>query len=213
LRFHFKQQAATMSRRYNVGESPFMKRVLIPFWVVRILVMLIDVAAYAILIGVATRYRSDIEIALDESNGTSFKTAIAVLSVILAIITICLILDIVCIIQRGRRALSPPFFLVVNVIQTTIWTVLFILSMIGSRTLLTLAISVITWLSFIGLLIYASVIYHRHRKGTLMETRIQPNVYSAQHLDPTNSYPPVMSNYGQVHPESKPLHQAGYQQV
>ena len=134
-----------MSRRYNVGESPFMKRVLIPFWVVRILVMLIDIGAYAILIGFAARYRSDLEIALDESDGINYKTAIAVLSVILSIIAICLILDIVCIIMRGRRSLSPPFFLVVNVIQTTIWTILFILSMVGARTILTVAIGVITW--------------------------------------------------------------------
>jgi len=132
--------------RYNVGESPFMKRVLVPFWVVRILVMLIDVGAYALLAVVFARYRTEFDDALaDYGSNLNANTLLAITCVILVIIAVCLILDVVCIIQRCRRALSPPFFLVVNVLQTTIWTVLFILAMVGARTGVTLAVGVITW--------------------------------------------------------------------
>jgi len=132
--------------RYNVGESPFMKRVLVPFWVVRIIVMLIDVAAYTLIIIAVAKYRNEFDDALREydTNLTS-KTVLAIVCVVLGIVGICLILDVVCIIQRCRRALSPPFFLVVNVLQTAIWTVLFILSLIGARTGLILAVGIITW--------------------------------------------------------------------
>ena len=134
-----------MASHNVVGDSPFMKRVLIPFWVIRILIMLFDIAIYALAIGVIAAYSDDVEDQLEEhySVRTSLTAAIAVLVVVMLIIILCLILDIVCIVKRARRTLSPRFFLITSVIQTTIWTILFILSMIGVRTGLTVAIAVI----------------------------------------------------------------------
>jgi len=135
-----------MSRRYNVGESPFMKRVLVPFWVIRIIIMLIDVGAYSLMIAAVAVYRNEFDDAFnDYGSKLNSKTVLAILCVVMAIIAICLILDVVCIIQRCRRALSPPFFLVVNVIQTTVWTLLFILSLVGARSGLTIFVSVVAW--------------------------------------------------------------------
>ena len=62
-------------------------------------------------------------------------------------------------------------------------------------------------LSFIGLLIYASVIYHKHRKGTLMEEvavyEYPTATYASQHLIPdNNSLPPVMPYRGGYSPPS-----------
>lgn len=134
-----------MGSHQVVGDSPFMKRVLIPFWVIRILIMLFEIGMYGLAIGVIAAYSDDIEDQLEEhyNASTSVTAAIAILVVILLIIVACLVLDIVCIVKRARRTLSPRFFLITNVVQTTIWTIMFILSMIGARTGLTIAIAII----------------------------------------------------------------------
>ncbi|KAM0330120.1 hypothetical protein ACHAQA_004292 [Verticillium albo-atrum] len=136
---------------HNVGDaSPFLKRVLIPFWCVRIFVMAINVVVYVLAISVVAQYKDDIS-HFETEFGTNLapNAIIAIWVVIMVIIALCLILDLVAIIKRARRNLSPKFFLIINVVQTFVWTVLFAL------------------LSFVGLLIYASVIFHKHRKGTL----------------------------------------------
>ncbi|KAK3938833.1 hypothetical protein QBC46DRAFT_291617 [Diplogelasinospora grovesii] len=160
-----------MSQPYIIGDSsPFLKRVLIPFWVIRILTMLLNIAIYALAIAVIGAYRGDVEDNLQRTYSSNLKSVgavLAVLCIIMVIILACLILDIVCIVKRSRRTLGPKFFLVVNVIQTTIWTVLFILSAIGAQTGLGLIVGIIIYLSFIGLLIYAAVVYHQFRKGLL----------------------------------------------
>jgi hypothetical protein len=70
----------------------------------------------------------------------------------------------------ARHSLNPLTFLIFNIVQTTIWAVLFILEIVGSvsnfggrANPLSWLFSFIIFLSFVGLLIYASVIYHRHR--------------------------------------------------
>lgn len=142
-------------------ESPFLKRILIPFWVIRIFVMGIDVIAYGLVIGVLAAYQNNdgnvqVEVNGQLENDSSFQdfkdqynlkstinTAIAILSVILVIILICLILDFVCIFKRSRRSLTPKFFLIVNVIQTTFWTVMFVLSFFGAYTSFAHVLSII----------------------------------------------------------------------
>jgi hypothetical protein len=135
-----------MSKHHIVGdESPFLKRVLIPFWVVRDIIMLLEMALYGLAIGafVAAKQRLDDELNSQYGTTASATTAVAILAVILVIITVCLALDIVCIVKRSRRTLTPPFFLGVNIAQTAVWTILFILSMIGARTGPTILIGVI----------------------------------------------------------------------
>jgi hypothetical protein len=106
--------------------------------------MLIDIAIYALVIIALAAYKNDIEDELDRTYGTSQNlgvvTAIAV--IIMIIIGLCLVLDLICIVKRIRHTLTPRYFLISNVIQTTIWTVLFILSMIGARTGATIGIGV-----------------------------------------------------------------------
>jgi hypothetical protein len=135
-----------MAKHHIVGdESPFLKRVLIPFWVVRDIIMLLEMALYGLAIGAIAAAKQDLDDELSSEDGTtaSVTTAIAILAVILVIIIACLALDIVCIVKRSRRTLTPPFFLGVNIAQTVVWTILFILSMIGARTGVTILIGVI----------------------------------------------------------------------
>lgn len=142
-------------------ESPFLKRILVPFWVVRIFVMGIDVIAYGLVIGVLGAYQNNTGNLQDKVNGqledddnfqdlkskynvkSTINAAIAVLSVILVLILICLALDFVCIFKRSRRTLTPKFFLIVNIVQTTFWTAMFILSFFGAYTSFAHVLSII----------------------------------------------------------------------
>lgn len=123
-----------MASQHVVGDSPFLKRVLIPFWVIRIIIMLIYAAVYVTALAAIGAFSDEINDALEDEGmkRSSFGAIIGVMVVVLVIVLLCLILDIVCIIKRSRRTLSPRFFLITNVIQTTIWVVLMGLSLAGS---------------------------------------------------------------------------------
>ena len=134
---------ATMATQFVAGTpaSPFLKRVLIPFWVVRILIMVVDLGLYGLAIGVVAAYKDDIDD--DVGNTGSTSAALAILVVIELLILTCLVLDIVCIVKRARRTLSPRFFLIVNVIQTLFWTIMFIMGIISTRNGLNVGIGVL----------------------------------------------------------------------
>ncbi|KAM7182967.1 hypothetical protein V8F33_013896 [Rhypophila sp. PSN 637] len=160
-----------MPEPYVIGDSsPFLKRVLIPFWVVRIIVMVVLIGIFAVgIAGVASftgfdgRFENETGMSLKQAK----STVIAIFAVIMVLILICLILDIVCIVKRSRRTLSPRFFLVVNILQTLLWLIFFILLAVGQSTPLGIGIGIIVLLSFLGMLIYASVIFHFFRNGKL----------------------------------------------
>ncbi|KAK3485584.1 uncharacterized protein B0T23DRAFT_50720 [Neurospora hispaniola] len=150
---------------YVVGDSsPFLKRVIIPFWVFRVIIMVLELGACGLVIAAITLQQDDLE---SDFGDTTVKTAIAIVAVCMMLVFLCLVLDIVCIIKRGRRTLSPKFFLITNVVQTTTWVVLIILAVIGARTAATIILAIVILISFVGMLIYASIIYHRFRKGDL----------------------------------------------
>lgn len=135
-----------MPRPYVVGDSsPFLKRVLIPFWVIRIIIMAIQIALYALLIAGLGVVKDDLERLYEEYNTSlGYGAVLAVACVITAIILLCLILDIVCIVKRARRTLSPSFFLAVNIIQSIFYIANFALTMAGPRKgAVVIAISVV----------------------------------------------------------------------
>ncbi|EJT70204.1 hypothetical protein GGTG_12377 [Gaeumannomyces tritici R3-111a-1] len=150
--------------------SPFRKLVLVPLWLIRDLVMTINIALLALIIftfAYADRTNKHDELGASWQNlrksGITAVAVIAIASVNMAIILLCLILDLVCLVKRIRHSLTPRFFLVTNWIQTIIWTVLFALSMVGTRAVAPIVIAVMIYLTFIGMLIYAIVVY-RHEK-------------------------------------------------
>lgn len=69
--------------------------------------------------------------------------AIAITAVLMGIVLLFLIFDIVCIVKRARRTLTPRFSLVVNVFQTFFFVVLFGLSMTSPQSPASIAISVV----------------------------------------------------------------------
>lgn len=137
-----------MSAPYIVGDSsPFLKRVLIPFWVIRILIMLIQIGLYGVLIAGLGVFKEDVQRLWDEYHtNLNYDGILAVAAVIMVITMICLILDLVCIVKRARRTLSPPFFLGVNITQSIFYTVNFILGMVGARNgAISIVISIFIW--------------------------------------------------------------------
>ncbi len=134
-----------MSTFQHVGDSPFLKRILVPFWAVRMLVMVAQIALYGVTIGTfkAARgtwheiffygYYGDLD--LNQLIGV-------VVALIIAIIA-CLALDLTCIIKRTDRSLTPGFFLTASIVQTAIWTLSFIFSMTGDHETSSVVTSVI----------------------------------------------------------------------
>ncbi|GKU08169.1 unnamed protein product [Fusarium langsethiae] len=159
---------------YVVGESsPFLKRVLVPLWCIRILVMLANIVSLALMLVVIIPEMESQQQPVDEqliAQGLAVDYQALMINTIIVLILIfpCIVFDIICIIKRSRRSLSPIFFLVANVIQFTIWTVLFTLSMRGGGSSSSIAIGIVIYLSFAGMLGYASYVYHQFRKGNLM---------------------------------------------
>lgn len=124
--------------------SPFLKRVLIPFWVIRMLVMVIGLAIFGIQFGVFIAYTDELE---DYERRYNTKLPLtrakALLGVIVVMLFINLVLEIVCIVKRSRRTLSPKFFLIINVVQTTFVLIAFIMVMTGTPAPGGIAISVV----------------------------------------------------------------------
>jgi hypothetical protein len=87
---------------------------------VRILTIVVEIAIYAFAVGLIASNK-------DKYQHT-YTRSLAFLAVVEVILVLCLLLDIVCIIKRARRILSPRFFFATNIVQTIIFIVLFMLS-------------------------------------------------------------------------------------
>lgn len=118
-----------------VGNSPFLKRVLVPFWVVRILIMVAEIAIYAFAVGIIASNK--------EKYRHKYGRSLAFLAVVEVILVLCLLLDMICIIKRARRTLSPRFFFATNIIQTIVFVALFVLSMFSAMTVLNLILNIV----------------------------------------------------------------------
>lgn len=123
--------------------SPFLKRILIPFWILRVLILVIGIAIYALVLAALIVFTDDI-LKFEDEYGTklALTTAQAITGVIMGIYLICLLLELVCIVKRCRRTLSPKFFLVTNIMQSLFIIIMFALSMVGARTPGSIGISV-----------------------------------------------------------------------
>ncbi|KAL8713785.1 MAG: hypothetical protein Q9220_002312 [cf. Caloplaca sp. 1 TL-2023] len=156
-------EKTTKDKKRKKPRQIWLKRVLVPFWVIQLFFMLVLVGLNAWMI---------------------YDTYIVQIStiILLTFSSLNTLLIIIEIILFARRALQPLLYLLFQCLKTSTWLALFGMSMaglgrnaraLGSSTtgngivlsLFTGLIEVIVvLLAFIGTLIYASVIYHRHRK-------------------------------------------------
>jgi hypothetical protein len=128
-----------MATQHVPGDTPFQKRVLIPFWVIRILFIVIAIIVYIVVLAALGSIKGSV----GGDTGIAVGTAIGIAVVVLLILIALLVVDIVCIVKFHKCTLTTKYFLICNVVQTTVMLILFILSLVGSRTPASIAIIVI----------------------------------------------------------------------
>jgi hypothetical protein len=140
----------------NHKHSPWRKSVLIPFWTLQLFFMLVMIALLALSIGVLVSVNTDNydfgEYDGDVDHVVNVATRMCVSPVDfplpdlnwflvcrvgpvwISMCAICVILTITEIILLARHKLKPLAFLVMNVIKSLIWTVLFVLDIVSTAT-------------------------------------------------------------------------------
>ncbi|KAF9700840.1 hypothetical protein EKO04_001264 [Ascochyta lentis] len=142
------------------------KRVLVPFWFLRICIMLFLIGIYAY--------------ALRTVNGIGefAKPAIASIILFIIFIVICLLIDVLAIVLYMRDALKPSTFLTMNCFQTGFFGGVLIMDLVAvmrGTSAAGMGFSIFVFLTFVGLLIYSAVGYHRAKKQS------QRGNYAAAH--------------------------------
>jgi hypothetical protein len=97
----------------------------------------------------------------------STKAPNSVFATLVALLALVLFLDILQMIMFCCSRLTPKTLLVLNVIQTAFWLGMLVLSIVGAaRATVPVGVvfPIIAFLLYLGLLIYASVVFHRERK-------------------------------------------------
>jgi hypothetical protein len=164
------------------------KRVLVPFWIVRICIMVFVIAAYAW----ALRHVEDI--------ADFTKPAIGSVVVFMLFIAACLLIDILAIVLFLRDALKPGTFLTMNCAQTGFWGGVLIMDLVAimrGSSAAGIGFSVFVFLSFVGLLVYAAVGYHKEKK------QAQRGHYAAAH----NPVAPAPTAYAPPYQNASPYQQ------
>ncbi|KAK8198232.1 uncharacterized protein BKA78DRAFT_377732 [Phyllosticta capitalensis] len=181
--------------RYTHDTSPWLKRVLIPFWVIRIILMVLIAISFGVglaVIAVNAKKEDDND---DDDDGTVTNGngdgdgvrirggQIATIVVFFVLVLVCLTLDIIAVVKHARHNLRPKTFLIFNAVQTLFWAavlVIDIVSAVRTRSALSFLFALVVFALFLGLLIYAIVVYRRARRdaarGAYVPTVVNPAV-------------------------------------
>ena len=167
----------------HVHKSPWLKRVLIPFWIIQLLILAAEIAVQSFQVN----YITDFNIRL--STGY-----LALVGVILGLTCLFAVFKILEIVLFANHALSPPTFLILQVLPTTAFTALLITQIVlaavsydsgyrpSGAVVVGVAVDAIIWAMFLATLIYGAVIYHRYRKAKRVERERDPNMYHHGYL-------------------------------
>ncbi|MCJ1339410.1 hypothetical protein MMC09_004699 [Bachmanniomyces sp. S44760] len=166
--------------------GPWLKRVLVPFWVIQDFFMLLLIAVVAFALSI------------EDEEGPR-RVTFASYIIFLLVCSLCLILNITEHILFGRRNLQPLTYLMFNIVKCTTWLIIFCiscanfekesgLSWYGGLNLIFGGFieNLIVLLAFVGSLIYASVIFHRQRIS-----HHQYSAYNPQGYGPTSYHAPL----------------------
>ncbi|CAF9930566.1 hypothetical protein IMSHALPRED_008220 [Imshaugia aleurites] len=127
------------------SKSPWLKRVLIPFWAFQIILMLSLISVFVVLRGSPINQNSNVII-------------------VVIISAVCIVLSVTEIILFAATRLHPLTYLILQLTKTKTWFVLFVLSwpfsLVGDFVW-----TLVLFITFLSALIYASVVYHRHRRA------------------------------------------------
>lgn len=114
---------------------------LIPFWCIQILFMLLYIVLLGLALGLLVSYDNNTpdwdSTQFDNINDPEHvvhEATDVVVPVWVALCVICLILTFTEILLLARHKLRPLAFLIMNVVKTTVYTMLFILDIISAAT-------------------------------------------------------------------------------
>ncbi|KAH7396529.1 hypothetical protein DE146DRAFT_614300 [Phaeosphaeria sp. MPI-PUGE-AT-0046c] len=132
------------------------KRILVPFWVVRICLMLFIIVTYSWTL----RHLKELK--------DVTQPAVATVVIFMLFIVIVLLIDILAIVLFLRDGLKPGTFLTMNCFQTGFWAGVLILDLVSiarGASAVGIGFSVFIFVTFVGLLIYSAVGYSRAKKA------------------------------------------------
>ncbi|KAF2247936.1 hypothetical protein BU26DRAFT_323713 [Trematosphaeria pertusa] len=132
------------------------KRILLPFWAVRVVLMLFIIGVYAWALKVL------------RDEGYDDLPGIGVIVVFMLLIIAVLLMDILQILMFLRDSLSPLSFLIMNSVQTAFWAAVLLLDLVSiakkESNATGIGLVVFIFLTFLALLVYAAVGFHRQRQ-------------------------------------------------
>lgn len=163
-----------------MAEKIYMKRVLIPLWLIQIAACIILAIASALVLWVVNDAQDTGE--FKKQNLDGLGTAVnALAATILTVAIFTILMDIVEIILAAIHRLKPVTNLVLQCIKLVIWTVFFILTIIAAAKAnaggLSIFLQLVLFLTSLGQVIYGAIIYRRHKNGTLYKS----STYVAEH--------------------------------
>ncbi|KAF2274691.1 uncharacterized protein EI97DRAFT_502528 [Westerdykella ornata] len=164
------------------------KRILIPFWILRICIMVFIIAAYSWAIKVLK----------DQGDGRKGLPRTHSIVLFMLMTVIVLLLDILAILLFLRDRLTPNTFLVMTSAQTGFWVGVLIMETVAvanGASALGLIFVLFCLLSFVGLLIYAIVKYRKaKREGKRGQYALAYNPSGAPITPTAGHHPPAFMN-------------------
>ncbi|EMD67968.1 hypothetical protein COCSADRAFT_267217 [Bipolaris sorokiniana ND90Pr] len=146
------------------GKGLWKKRILVPFWIVRICLMIFIIAIFAYTL----RTLKDLKDFTEPGPGT------VVLFILFMVIV--LLIDVLAILLFLRDKLKPGTFLTMNCFQTGFWAGVLIVDFVAighGVSPVGIGFSIFVFLTFLGLLIY-SIIGHRRAKAAAQRGHYAP---------------------------------------
>lgn len=151
--------------------SPFKKRFLIPFLLIRWGAMAGNYIYHGLAIVILARRKDDIDVVRD---GFNFNDSIgnggmiALVSLGFVILTVLGASDLFLVFQRARKMLSPKLFMIASAVQTVLALALIIVAVAGPRSAGLISLEVIALICFVALSAYGFIIFGREKKGDLL---------------------------------------------
>lgn len=168
----------------------WLKRVLIPLWVIQLIFTILVLLSASVGLGVWQENADDFSEEYDNTEDVEKAIKIGA-GVYIAVSSVTILFNIVEIVLFARKRLNPIVAVVLNSITTLIWVVIVILAIVA---LVQSGVSVLGFIFFLvitatckGKLLYASMVLHRYRKAVRDRGAYTPAQVEAGTFDTTHT--------------------------
>ncbi|KAF2020821.1 hypothetical protein BU24DRAFT_403892 [Aaosphaeria arxii CBS 175.79] len=146
-----------MAKQSDKHGIVWKKRILVPLWIVRIIIMLFLIVVYSLAVKMI--HDNHEEGLRAPGTGTVIVFMLFIVAVLLA--------DVLAIVMFMRDALGPNTFLILNSFQTGFWTGVLILDFVAigrGANAVGIGFTIFVYLTFLALFVYAIINYRRSKK-------------------------------------------------